>query len=472
MGLPLHSCWFAFRRRPAVPGARTANLRTGLERGIGSGPDPSDSPSGSIVRPFPPQGGRGIEPGSVVGGVTRPYGAVVPTVAAQEHSLGSVFRSPGDVLLPVGLLAFALAELSGAPQIPRHIAIPGAVLMSVPLLWRRRRPLIVAGVVAGAFAAQTLLGVPHNAQLASLVAILVVSYSVGCYASRRSAAWGIVLIAAPGMATVPANPGWTPSDFGFAGLVVVGAWAAGRVVRARTVEARSQASRAEALAAASEERARLAIEAERRRIARELHDIVAHNLSLMVLQAGAAEQIVETDPRQAVAPLRTIQETGRRALEDMKLLLGILRGSDPDEGLRPQPGIDDIGELVDQVRATGLRIDMTTEGTPQPLAAGVGLSAYRVVQEALTNVMKHAPAADVTVRLRYALDRLDIDVTNTGPIVATEVGEESGLGGMRDRVRLFGGELHAGRTDDGGFRVDARLPITRPPRDDDPGPDL
>ena len=286
--------------------------------------------------------------------------------------------------------------------------------------------------------------------------ILVVSYSVGCYASRRSAAWGIVLIAAPGMATVPANPGWTPSDFGFAGLVVVGAWAAGRVVRARTVEARSQASRAEALAAASEERARRAIEAERRRIARELHDIVAHNLSLMVLQAGAAEPIVESDPRQAVAPLRR-SETGRRALEDMKLLLGILRGSDPDEGLRPQPGIDDIGELVDQVRATGLRIDMTTEGTPQPLAAGVGLSAYRVVEEALSNVWKHAPAADVSVRLRYALDRLDIDVTNTGPIIADEVGRSGWED--EDRVRLFGGELHAGRTDDGGFRVDARLPI-------------
>lgn len=396
----------------------------------------------------------------------------MPSAVAQDRLFASVFRSPGDVLLPIGLLAFALAELSGLPYVPREVTVPGAVLMTVPLLWRRRLPLVVAGVVVGAFSAQTLLGVPHNAQLAALIAILVACYSVGGHTERRRAVWGLATILMLAMATVPANPGWAVSDFGFAGLVVVGAWLAGRLVRSRTVEARTHESRAAALAAEGEERARLAIEAERRRIARELHDIVAHNLSLMVLQAGAAEEVVKSDPAQAIRPLRTIQETGRRALTDMKLLLGILRGPEPDEGLRPQPGIDDLKELVDQVRATGLRIDMTSEGAPQPLRDGVALSVYRVVQEALTNVMKHAPDADVSVRLTYARNRLDVQVTNTAPSTTESPGQESGLRGMRDRVELFGGELRSGRTADGGFQVHARLPIHASTSADDAATDL
>jgi signal transduction histidine kinase len=399
----------------------------------------------------------------------RTYGATVSTATTNSRRFVRAFGSPGDVLLAVGLAAFALAELSGLPGLPRGVTIPGATLMTIPLLWRRHLPVTVAATVSGAFAAQTLLGVPHNAQLASLVAVLVASYSVGSHAEKRRSLWGLAIIGTSAIVTVPANPGWAVSDFGFAGLVVVGAWLAGRLVRTRTVEARTHESRAAALAAASEERARQAIEAERRRIARELHDVVAHNLSLMVLQAGAAEQVVRTDPARALVPLRTIQETGRRALTDMKLLLGILRGSEPHEGLRPQPGIDDIGELIDHVRDSGLSVKMTTEGTPQPVTAGVGLSAYRVVQEALTNVMKHAPAADVSVCLRYSGDRLDIDVTNTGPVEAEAPGEESGLRGMRDRVELFGGELSAGPTAEGGFYVHAQLPVRTPASEHDSG---
>src|SRR5690606_28095160 len=144
----------------------------------------------------------------------------------------------------------------------------------------------------------------------------------------------------------------------------------------------------------------------------------------------------------------------------------------PDEGLRPQPGIDDLKELVDQVRATGLRIDMTSEGAPQPLRDGVALSVNRVVQEALTNVMKHAPVADVSVRLSYDWNRLDVQVTNTAPSTTESPGQESGLRGMRDRVELFGGELRSGRTADGGFQVHARLPIHASTSADDAATDL
>ena len=396
----------------------------------------------------------------------------MPTVAAQGHVVKSAFRSPGDVLLSLGLFAFAIAELSGLPEIPRHVGIPGAVFMTLPLLWRRLFPLAVALTVTASFSAQTLLGVPHNAQLASLVAVLVASYSVGCHCETRHAIWGLAVILALAMATVPANPGWEIADFGFAGLVVVGAWGVGRLVRSRTVEARTHESRAEALAAAGEERARQAIEAERRRIARELHDIVAHGLSLMVLQAGAAEEVIKSDPSRAIGPLRTIQETGRQALTDMKVLLGVLRGSESDEGLRPQPGIGDIALLVDQVKATGLNVEMSVEGAPQPVGAGIALSAYRVVQEALTNVMKHAPDASVSVRLRYGYRLLDVEVTNTTARSNRQPGQESGLRGMRERVELFGGTLEARPTTEGGFRVHASLPLDPPPGEHDSSTDL
>jgi signal transduction histidine kinase len=213
------------------------------------------------------------------------------------------------------------------------------------------------------------------------------------------------------------------------------------------------------LAATAEERARQAIEAERRRIARELHDIVAHSLSLMVLQAGAAEEIVKSDPSGAVEPLRTIQQTGRSALTDMKLLLGVLRGPEPGEELRPQPTLDDIADLVDQVRTTGLPVEMRVAGPSRPVGAGVALSAFRIVQEALTNVMKHAPDARVRVTIDYGEEALEVEVTNSAGISVGTMGSESGLRGMRERAELFGGQLMAGPIPDGGFRVHARFPL-------------
>src|SRR5690606_16667191 len=169
----------------------------------------------------------------------RTYGATVSTATTNSRRFVRAFGSPGDVLLAVGLAAFALAELSGLPGLPRGVTIPGATLMTIPLLWRRHLPVTVAATVSGAFAAQTLLGVPHNAQLASLVAVLVASYSVGSHAEKRRSLWGLAIIGTSAIVTVPANPGWAVSDFGFAGLVVVGAWLAGRLVRTRTVEART-----------------------------------------------------------------------------------------------------------------------------------------------------------------------------------------------------------------------------------------
>lgn len=396
----------------------------------------------------------------------------MPTVSTKGRFLRSLAQKPGDILLALGLLAFSLAEISGLTDIPRHVAVVGAVMMTIPLLWRRRMPVAVLAVVFAAFSAQTLLGVPHNAQLASLAAILVASYSVGAHSDTRTGLGGLALGLVLAVATVPANPGWSISDFGFVGLVVGGAWSAGRLVWSRAVEARTHESRAAELAATAEERARQAIEAERRRIARELHDIVAHGLSLMVLQAGAAEEIVKSDPSGAVEPLRTIQHTGRSALTDMKLLLGVLRGPEPGEELRPQPTIDDIADLVDQVRTTGLPVDMRVAGASRPVGAGVALSAFRIVQEALTNVIKHAPDTRVRVTLEYGEEELDVEVTNTAGSSVGTIGSESGLRGMRERTELFGGRLTAGPIPYGGFRVHARFPLDTSGEVNDPHTDL
>jgi len=233
-------------------------------------------------------------------------------------------------------------------------------------------------------------------------------------------------------------------------------------VRARSHESRAHQQRADDLAAASEERARLAAEAERRRIARELHDIVAHSLSLMVVQAGGAEQIVRTDPDRAAAALGTIQGTGRQALVEMKRLLGLLREPEDDEELRPQPHLDHLEGLVDQVRAAGVPVEVRVEGTQRPLDGGLELSVFRVVQEALTNVIKHASGAQVSIRLHYDDDELSLEVTNDGPEVPHTDGHGRGLAGMRERTELLNGQLQAGPRSEGGFRVHARFPLRMP----------
>lgn len=370
---------------------------------------------------------------------------------------------PGDVLLALGLLGFALAEIVGLADLPRHVAVPAAAGMALPLLWRRRAPVVVVAVVVGTFVVQTTLGVPASAQLAPLVAVLCACYSVGAHAEGRRGVGGLVLALLLAGATVPSAPGWGISDFGFIGVVLGGAWGLGRLVGSRTAEAHRHERHAEQVLAASEERVRQAVEVERRRIARELHDIISHSLSLMVIQAGAAEEVLAVDPGRVAPPLRTIQRTGREALEDMKRLLGVLQAPDLDDHLHPQPGLDDLGELVDQLRAAGLPVELSVVGPPRPGGVGAELSAYRIVQECLTNVMKHAPGANVEVTVRYERDMLQIEVVDDGRGQPLQVGAGSGLTNMQERAQLFGGVVSAAPRPDGGFGVRVRLPFVASP---------
>ncbi|HEY6379958.1 MAG TPA: histidine kinase [Candidatus Dormibacteraeota bacterium] len=198
---------------------------------------------------------------------------------------------------------------------------------------------------------------------------------------------------------------------------------------------------------------------ERTSIARELHDVVAHSVSVMVLQATAAGRLARRDPAQAAGAFQVIQDTGRQTLTDLRRVVGVLRADGDDEAeLEPQPGLDQLGTLVDQVRSAGMEVRLAVSGAPRPLPPGIELSAYRIVQEALTNVLKHANAAHAEVAVMYAERALSVEVRDDGDGATAATAGGAGLAGMRERVQLFGGQFHAGRCR-GGYEVLASLPL-------------
>jgi signal transduction histidine kinase len=205
--------------------------------------------------------------------------------------------------------------------------------------------------------------------------------------------------------------------------------------------------------------AREAVVEERARIARELHDVIAHNVSMMVVQAGAERRVLEEDEGSTHEVLATVEQIGRDALTEMRRLVGMLR-NDTADPLAPQPGIDDLAVLVTQVHEAGLPVELSVEGEPRKLPAGIELSAYRIVQEALTNALKHAGDAHATVRVRYGVDSLELEIADDGAGQAAATVEGGhGLVGMRERVALYGGRFDAGRRPSGGFAVRVLLPI-------------
>jgi signal transduction histidine kinase len=244
------------------------------------------------------------------------------------------------------------------------------------------------------------------------------------------------------------------------------AWVLGDNIRTRRAYLAELEARAARLEREREERDARAVIEERTRIARELHDVIAHNVSVMVVQAAAAEELFETSPERARESLRSVAATGRAALTEMRRLLGVIRADDElggDPSYVPQPGIDYLDELVRQVQETGLAVELSVLGEPRELPEGVGLCAYRIVQEALTNTLKHAGASRADVSVRYVEDALELQVVDDGrgadPVNGDGEAGGHGLIGMRERVALFGGSLNVGPRPGGGYAVDARLPI-------------
>jgi signal transduction histidine kinase len=242
---------------------------------------------------------------------------------------------------------------------------------------------------------------------------------------------------------------------------LTGAWAVGAIIRGRRLRTAELEQLTAELAQQRDLQAQAAVAVERGRIARELHDVVAHNVSMMVVQAGAADRVLEGDQPDVRRALAAIAGTGRETVEEMRLLLGVVR-DEGAAGLSPQPGLGDLDQLVSNVRSAGLQVDLRVEGERSPLSPGVDLSAYRIVQEALTNVLKHAETATVEVTVRYANDAVQVEVCDDGRPRESTAGGGNGLIGMRERVAMLGGEFRAGARRDGGFAVFARLPTAGP----------
>ncbi|MGZ4608917.1 MAG: sensor histidine kinase [Actinomycetes bacterium] len=342
-----------------------------------------------------------------------------------------------------------------------------AVSLGAAVALRRRWPLGVAAVV--------LLGWPVLNELDTLlvlfwgqfVPLLVIVYSVARHASNRRGLAGAGLAAGTLLYIDLRVPELQqPGEITFHWMVMTIAWVVGHTLRARELRAAASEQRAVGAEQAGRERAIEAVAAERARIARELHDVVAHAVSVMVVQAGAAEQVVDVDPARARQALAAIRTTGSDALTEMRRLVGILRETDePATGavgsLAPQPGVASLQVVLEQARAAGLDVALTVEGDERTLPAGLDLTVYRVVQEALTNAIRHSGARRVGVRLRYGADTLDVEVQDDGRGAATR-GHGNGLLGMQERVALYGGRLDTASEPGAGFVVRAALPVPLP----------
>jgi signal transduction histidine kinase len=366
----------------------------------------------------------------------------------------------GDLALALALSLLALLSALGRPG--SQLAIQAAV--PLVLVWRRRAPLLAAGVMSAVLIPHDLL-MGDEVTLAGVATLLIVMYSLAAYEQSvaRALVGGLVLGVAANTDLIV--NGLSHDDFWpFRFVFLAGAWLVGRVVRHQRRQVGELTHQAVRLARDREERAAAAVAQERARLARELHDVVAHSVSVMVVQAGAAEQVLAGDPERARAPLQSIQTTGRQTVVELRRLLGILREGDHELTTAPQPSLGQLDGLLADARNAGVAVSATVEGTPRPLPPSIDLSAYRIVQEGLTNVIKHAAHANAQVRVRYLDHALELQVTDDGP--GSPAGESSGHGllGVRERVALFGGSFQAGNRAEGGFGLRVLLPLDEVPR--------
>jgi signal transduction histidine kinase len=357
-----------------------------------------------------------------------------------------LLRPPvADVALALVVALLAVAEVAGTdPSVGGFVL---AAALPLPLAWRRAAPVGSAAAILTIVAIDGLSGGDGLDLLFSIIVILLALYTVGAHADLQQGLAVLGGFLAVAWVSVYAEADSGVSDYAFAAVVVGAPWAVGRIAGAR-LEA----------AVAARERAERAVGEERARIARELHDVVAHAVGVIVVQAGAAEQILGTDPPAAREALDHIRRTGKDALVDLRRMLGLLRADDAAADVEPQPGLDDLDSLAERLRRAGLPVELTIEGEPRPIPGGVALTAHRVAQEALTNVLKHTAGASAQVNVVYGSDTLEVSVTNDGRPTTNGAGTGLGLIGMRERVSLYGGELEATPEAGGGFRVHVRLP--------------
>ncbi len=353
-----------------------------------------------------------------------------------------------DTALALALSAWAIAEPRALDSPWRTIVL---LAMTSAVAWRRRRPLAVLTVAVVGVVLQ-----PRGLALPEVLALLIAIYSAALYGAHRLLTPALLLVAATALAVLAGNLQVPKGVLPF--LVLVPVWLAGSAMRRRELRAEASTERADRL----EREREASLRAERARIARELHDVVTHSVSVMVLQTGAARQIMSRDEQRSRELLESVEASGRSALDELRRLLGLISDEDGSAPLQPQPGIAEIPSLIDQVRHAGLPVELSVEGPERALAPGVAIAAYRIVQEALTNVLKHANGAPTRVVLRYDAAALELDIVDHGTHDATTSDDANtgrGLAGMRERTEMYGGTLVAAAEPESGYAVHARIPL-------------
>jgi signal transduction histidine kinase len=371
--------------------------------------------------------------------------------------------------LLIGLMALAgIVELvigrnyPGAPTTSLWFCVPALAVLVSPLFLRRRFPFAGPAayfVLAAALSVVDPLLVPFVGSLG--VVGLAAAFMLGNLRNSVQAAVGLGLVTGSLLFIVVAIPGeQTASQLSFIPLRFIVAWVAGLFLRERAERAEAAEARAIVAERERDAAARVAVAEERARIARELHDIVAHAVSVMVLQVGAVRHNLPDELAHDSDALKDVERAGRTALTEMRRLLGAMRDEREEVSFVPQPGLDGLGSLLEEVGRAGLPVELHVDGDPFPLPRGVDMSAYRIVQEGLTNALKHAHANTVDVTVRYALDELQIEVRDDGIGSTTTDGLGHGLVGVRERVKIYGGEMSAGSANGGGFVLNTRLPLS------------
>lgn len=353
-----------------------------------------------------------------------------------------------DALVLVMVVGVLFEALTTGVDVPPELSVTVGLAMTVPFLWGQRRPRLVAAIVLGAWLIQEYAGEWEQSPQSELLPVALAFWSLGAYVPKRT---GRQAFALAFVALVLHQP----DDAIVMGPLMAGVYGAGRLMQ----------SREQLAAALQKERANAeeyAVAEERARIARELHDVVGHSIAMMTIQAGAERMALGDDRPDTSRVLSQIELTGRQTLQEMRRMLGLLR-SDDTVDFTPQPGLAQVTALAERMAGSGLDVDVRVEGIPGQISPGVDISAYRIVQEALTNVLKHAEAGHASVRVQHRDGGLEIEVTDDGTARpahgdSRSHGQGQGLTGMRERVALYGGSLEAGPARAGGWRLLVRLP--------------
>lgn len=336
-----------------------------------------------------------------------------------------------------------------------HAGITFVVMLG--LAWRRQYPLLAVSLAL----AGIILGGRPDTPFVLFAAMVVASYTVGLVERKRRALCGLLIAVGPPFAGLLLE-GSDPADLVSVAILYGGAWVVGSLLRQQIQRADAMADEAAAIQEADAERRAQAVAEERVRIARELHDVISHSISVISVQSQAVRLRLPAEQRRDIEDLAAIETTARQAMEELRRLFGVLRSPDDRPPLAPQPGLDQLPRLMERTRSAGLPVDVDVVGEPLDLPPGLDLTAYRIIQESLTNAIKHAGPATARVQLRYSPSRLEILIQDDGCGKRDGATHGHGLVGMEERVAMYGGTLTAGDMAGGGFAVTAAIPVAVP----------